>query len=203
MNYLEPNVAFDFLKELPEDKRYDVIRRIATTEEMPTDLVRQIDEILKVRAFTLMGQQTDAAGENRFKTVAQMLNIADPSISKSIIDRMTKELPDEADNIQALMFVFEDLNKVPDKDMQKVLGEVDKADLALALKELLPKPSKSKMPGQPVEACARFHRRRNGNAWPQTTQKWKRHKNVSGSRSRIGRKKAILSFNVRPAEEMV
>jgi flagellar motor switch protein FliG len=134
MSYLEPKVSFEFLRGLEEEKRYDVIRRIATTEEMPTELVRQIDEILEVRAFTMAGQRVDDAGENRHKTVAQMLNIADPSISKNIIDRLTKELPEEADSIQALMFVFEDLGKVPDRDMQKVLGEVDKADLAMALK---------------------------------------------------------------------
>ena len=36
------------------------------------------------------------------------------------------------------MFVFEDLTKVDDKTMQKILGEVDKADLTLSLKTAAP-----------------------------------------------------------------
>ena len=96
--------------------------------------MRQIDGIMEIRAYALAGQRTDTAGERRFNTVAQMLNIAEPSLSKSIMDKMMKDMPDEAVGIQALMFVFDDLVKVADRDMQKVLGEIDKNDLALALK---------------------------------------------------------------------
>ena len=134
LSHLDSDKAFSFLKDLPDDVRYDVIRRIALTEEMPTDLVRQIDDIMEVRAFSLAGQQTDSAGERRYNTVAQMLNVAEPSLSKNIMDKMMKEMPDEAVSIQALMFVFDDLIKVADRDMQKVLGEIDKNDLALSLK---------------------------------------------------------------------
>ena len=134
LSHLESDRAFAFLKDLPEELRYDVIRRVATTEETPTELVRQIDEIMEVRSFSLAGQQTDTAGERRYHTVAQMLNVAEPSLSKAIMDKLMKDLPDQALSIQALMFVFDDLVKIQDRDMQKVLGEIDKNDLALSLK---------------------------------------------------------------------
>jgi flagellar motor switch protein FliG len=138
MAHLEPTTSYDLLHNLDEAQRYEVIRRISTTDEMPTELVRQIDEILEVRAFSLASQGGGEIGAKRFKTVAQMLNIADPSISKTIIDKLAKDLPEEAEQIQSLMFVFEDLTKVPNRDMQKVLGELDKSDLALALKAAPP-----------------------------------------------------------------
>ena len=78
--------------------------------------------------------RSENSGESRFKTVAQMLNVSEPSLTKAIIDRLNRESPEIANQIQALMFVFEDLLKINDKDMQKVLAEIDKADLALALK---------------------------------------------------------------------
>jgi flagellar motor switch protein FliG len=134
LSYLDPMISYDILRNLSDKERYEVIRRISTTAEMPRELVRQIDEILEVRAYSLASQGSGEIGENRFKTVAQMLNIADPSISKNIMDKLAKDLPEEAEQIQGLMFVFEDLVKIGAREMQKVLGEMDKADLALALK---------------------------------------------------------------------
>ena len=51
------------------------------------------------------------------------------------MDQLTAELPDVAQEIQALMFVFDDLSMLSDKDMQKVLGEVDKGVLALSFED--------------------------------------------------------------------
>jgi flagellar motor switch protein FliG len=138
ISHLESSVASELLKGYPEDLRFEVIKRIAATEEMPAELVRQVDEMLEVRAFSLGSRQSEGAGSSRYKTVAQMLNISEPSISKAILDRLNRESPTIANEIQALMFVFEDLAKIGDKDMQKVLAEIDKADLALALKAAPP-----------------------------------------------------------------
>lgn len=138
ISHLEADVGSQLIKDLPDDLRYDVIKRIASTEEMPAELVRQVDEMLEVRAYSMGARQQDAAGENRFKTVAQMLNVSEPSVSKAVLDRLNREAPTLANEITALMFVFEDLAKIGDKDIQKLLGEVDKADLALSLKAAPP-----------------------------------------------------------------
>lgn len=138
VTHLAPEVAIDVLKSMEEDERYEVVRRIATTDEMPVDLIRQVDSMLEVRAFEMARQSTDSASERRYKTIAQMLNFAEQSIAKSVMDKMAKDLPDAAAEVQNLMFVFEDLTKVDDKTMQKILGEVDKADLTLSLKTAAP-----------------------------------------------------------------
>ena len=138
ISYLQPNIASELLKGLNDEVRFDVVKRIAATEEMPAELVSQVDEMLEVRAYSMGNRQADSTGETRFKTVAQMLNISEPGVTKAIIDRLNRESPAIANEIQALMFVFDDLAKISDKDMQKVLAEVDKADLALALKAAAP-----------------------------------------------------------------
>jgi flagellar motor switch protein FliG len=138
ISYLEPEVASELIKGLEDDMRYEVIKRIAATEEMPAELVRQVDEMLEVRAYSMGSHFSDSTGALRFKTVAHMLNISDPSVSKSVMDRLNREAPNIANEIQALMFVFDDLRKIGDRDMQKLLSEIDKADLALALKGAAP-----------------------------------------------------------------
>jgi flagellar motor switch protein FliG len=114
--------------------------------------VRQVDEMLEVRAYSLGTRQSDSTSESRYKTVAQMLNISEPSVSKAIIDRLNRESPEIANEILALMFVFEDLTKISDKDMQKVLAEIDKADLALALKAAPPELSEKLLANLSVRA---------------------------------------------------
>ncbi len=138
ISHLEAGVASELLKDMAEDLRYEVVKRIASTQELPAELVRQVDEIMEVRAYSLSRSATGDSGQNRFKTVAQMLNISDPSLAKSILDRLNRESPQLANEIQALMFVFEDLVKIADKDMQKVLGEIDKGDLVLSLRTAPP-----------------------------------------------------------------
>ncbi|MFM2091764.1 MAG: hypothetical protein RLZZ127_2253 [Planctomycetota bacterium] len=136
--HLEPAIAADVMRDMPDELRYEVIKRIASTGELPIELVRQIDEMMEVRAFALGKSRVDDQGNRRYKTVAQMLNIADPSVSKAILERLNKEAPQLATDIQQLMFVFEDLIKIPDKDFQKVLGEIEKNDLLLSLRAAPP-----------------------------------------------------------------
>ena len=134
ISHLEPPVAAELLRDMDEGLRYDVIKRVAQTADLPNELVRQIDEMMEVRAFSLSKRGLEPPADARFKTVAQMLNVSDPSLTKSILERLNKDSPALANEIQALMFVFEDLVKIDAKGMQKVLAEVDKADLTLALR---------------------------------------------------------------------
>ena len=138
ISHLEAPVASELLRDMDENLRYDVIKRIASTADLPNELIRQIDEMMEVRAFSLSKRGLEPPADARFKTVAQMLNVSDPSLTKSILERLNKESPQIANEIQSLMFVFEDLVKIDGKGMQKVLAEVDKADLTLALRAAPP-----------------------------------------------------------------
>ncbi len=138
VSHLEPGISAMLLKDMSEDLRYEVVKRIASTADLPSELVRQVDEMMEVRAYALGNSMTDDQGSKRYKTVAQMLNISDPSLSKGVLDRLNRENPQLANEIQALMFVFEDLAKINDKDMQKVLSQIDKGDLVLSLRAAEP-----------------------------------------------------------------
>ena len=138
VSHLEPSVSAALLKDMAEDLRYEVVKRIAATAELPAELVRQVDEMMEVRAYSLGRAMTDEQGNKRYKTVAQMLNISDPSIAKAVLDRLTREVPQIANEVQALMFVFDDLIKIGDRDIQKVLADVDKNDLILSLRAATP-----------------------------------------------------------------
>jgi flagellar motor switch protein FliG len=55
-------------------------------------------------------------------------------MGKEILDQIEQKDPDVAMEIKRLMFLFEDIVKIQDKDIQRLLKEVDRKDIALALK---------------------------------------------------------------------
>ena len=132
--YLDPGIAAQLIKDMDEGGRYDVIKRMASTEDLPIEAMRQVETALEKRALEIGRAKSPDESKARFKTVAQVLTAGEPEITKAIIERLAQEAPADANEVQALMFVFDDIMKIPDKDMQKVLAEVDKADLVLALK---------------------------------------------------------------------
>ena len=63
-----------------------------------------------------------------------MLNLADRTTEKGIMEGLEAEDPDLVESIRRLMFVFEDILMVNDKGIQSVLKEIDNDVLSLALK---------------------------------------------------------------------
>lgn len=136
--HLDAPLASNLLKGMDEEMRFEVVKRMSSSEDLPPELVNQIDEMLGDRAAGMGVSKSEAEAKGRFKTVAQMLTLSEPQITKSLLERLGKEVPAAANEIQSLMFVFEDLLKISDRDMQKVMSEVDKGDLSLALKAAPP-----------------------------------------------------------------
>ena len=66
--------------------------------------------------------------------VAEILNSIDKASETRILSTIEESNPDLAEKIRELMFTFEDLTLIDSKQMQTVLKDVDKADLAMALK---------------------------------------------------------------------
>ncbi|MHC5067488.1 MAG: flagellar motor switch protein FliG [Planctomycetota bacterium] len=136
--HLDAALATDLLRGMDEELRYEVVRRMATIGEMPVDMIRQVDEVLSERALEVSASGETGGEGNRYKSIAEVLNQSEPGVTKAIIDRLGQDEPEAAAEIQALMFVFEDLSKIPDKEMQKILSSIDKDLLPLALKTASP-----------------------------------------------------------------
>jgi flagellar motor switch protein FliG len=70
--------------------------------------------------------------------VAEILNSISRSAENSIMEGIRERDPELANNIKGLMFVFDDLVNVDERDLQRLLVEVDQKDLVLALKGASP-----------------------------------------------------------------
>ena len=130
--YLDSNKASMILGSLPHEIQSEVAKRIATMDRTSPDVLREVERVLEKKLSTLASEDFTAAGG--VDTIVEILNLVDRSTERTILETLEEEDPDLAEEIKKRMFVFEDIVLLGDRDIQKVLREVDTAELAKALK---------------------------------------------------------------------
>jgi flagellar motor switch protein FliG len=132
LSFLEPRIAAQVLGALPENLQIEVIKRISLLERASPDVVKEVEKLLEKKFAGVATQTLSAVGG--LDTAAELMNNLDRSTEKNIMERLTYESPELAEEIRRRMFVFEDILKLDDRSVQLVLREVNTQDLAVALK---------------------------------------------------------------------
>lgn len=132
MSHLPANLGAEILAGLPETKRFSVVRRVATMGRTNPDIIREVERGLERRMSSVMSQSFENAGG--VGAVAEMLNVSDRATERTILETLSEEDPELVEEIRRLMFVFEDIARFTDKDIQTVLKNVETSSWALALK---------------------------------------------------------------------
>jgi flagellar motor switch protein FliG len=130
--HLDPKRASQVLQELAEGLRVDSIRRLAEMQQFSPEMAQKVALVLHKRLLSL--GDTHRKSYSGFKAVADLLNRLDAIAAKSILEQIEKDDPQLAINIRNLMFTFEDLVTVPAASIRELISQVDKKQLALALK---------------------------------------------------------------------
>lgn len=132
LTQLPPKQAAAVLSDLPAELQAEVALRLATMERISPEVLRQLEEVLESQFETTSTRDLSVSGGA--KAVAEILNIVDTLTERRIMSVLEGEDPELANEIKNLMFVFEDLNLLDDRSIQKVLKEVETKDLAVAMK---------------------------------------------------------------------
>jgi flagellar motor switch protein FliG len=132
LSYLDSTKAAEVFALLSPDLREEVIERLGTIESTSLDLVSKI-----VRS---LGKHFDSKVRPTFhhsggvRAVASLLNQLEKDMSKTLLTRLEERNAALGASIRKKMFSFEDLNRLQPADLQRVLREVDSANLAIAMK---------------------------------------------------------------------
>ena len=130
--HLPPKQAAEVLSGLPQEARAEVARRIAMMDRTPPEVVREIKRVLERKLSAIVGTSFSIVGG--VKALVDVINFVDRQTEKTIIESLTDDNPELAEEVKKLMFVFEDITTLDDASIQKVLREVDVKELGLALK---------------------------------------------------------------------
>jgi flagellar motor switch protein FliG len=96
------------------------------------EVLREVERVLEKKLSTLSNEDFTAAGG--VENIVEILNLVDRTTEKTIIESLEEEDAELAEEIKKRMFVFEDIVLLDNQAIQKVLREVDTADLAKALR---------------------------------------------------------------------
>jgi len=129
---LSPGQGAEIIAALPPDRQLAVIQRIAKMGQTSPEVIRQVEQGLESRMMSVTSQAYENAGG--VSAVAEILNVTDRTTERNLLESLAQVNPNLVDEIRRLMFVFEDINNLRDKDVQTVLKNVESAQWAMALK---------------------------------------------------------------------
>ena len=96
------------------------------------DVIKEVERVLEKKLSSLVNQDYTIVGG--VDAIVNILNTVDRTTEKHIMESLEIEEPELADEIRKKMFVFEDILLLDDRAIQRVLRDVDNADLGVALK---------------------------------------------------------------------
>lgn len=130
--YLDGEQSAEIVGELPERLRQDVLMRIATLDGIPPSALNELNEVLEKQFSGRTNMKSTGVGGA--KAAANILNFMDSSAESDLIEKIRESDEKLADEIEDLMFVFEDLVDIEDRGFQTLMREVSSDVLAMALK---------------------------------------------------------------------
>ncbi|NOX92591.1 MAG: flagellar motor switch protein FliG [Gammaproteobacteria bacterium] len=132
LSYLDPDQSAEVLAVFPDRVRVDVLMRISTLDGIQPAALNELNDIMEKQFTGKNNVKSSSVGG--LKAAANILNFIDSSMEGEIMDSVKEVDADLGQSIQDLMFVFDNLNAVDDRDIQTILREISSESLVLALK---------------------------------------------------------------------
>jgi len=130
--HLDSSLASETISELPEDKRMEIVHRLATLDKVSPSVIRDLDQALQEEledSITVSGNKLGG-----IEVVAAVLSSLDRNTETGILTSMDEIDTDLANKIRRIRFSFEDLIKVDDTGIQLLIKEINQEELLISLK---------------------------------------------------------------------
>ncbi|WP_428152082.1 flagellar motor switch protein FliG [Brevundimonas sp.] len=131
LSKVKPDHAARVLTSLPEDFALECVQRMLRMEPVQREILDKIEQTLRVE---FMSNLARTSKRDSHEAMADIFNSFDRQTEARFIGALEERNRESAERIRALMFVFEDLNKLDPGGVQTLLRSVEKDSLGLALK---------------------------------------------------------------------
>jgi flagellar motor switch protein FliG len=116
---------------LPDDFATDVMLRILQLDTVSKDTLDQVEESLRTNFIANLSQ---TSRRDAHDLMAEIFNSFDRQNEAKFMEALERSAFKAAEKIRALMFTFEDITKLDANSAQVLIRNIDKTDLARALK---------------------------------------------------------------------
>ncbi len=130
--FLDPDQTAAVIRGFDTALGSDILLRMARMDKVNPDALKVIEASLGSDSdLSFSGESSQAGGP---EAVAEILNRTSAGLEKELMDGLHNTDPELADRVKDLMFIFEDIVKLDDTAVTRVLRDVETKELALALK---------------------------------------------------------------------
>ena len=131
LSKVKPDHAARVLAALPEDFALECVMRMLRMEPVQREILDKIEQTLRTE---FMSNLARTSKRDSHEMMAEIFNSFDRQTEARFITSLEERNREAAERIRALMFVFEDLNKLDPGGVQTLLRVVEKDQLGLAMK---------------------------------------------------------------------
>lgn len=124
--------AAAILEQFDAAQKADVVHRVATMGQITPELLASVESDIRSKMHTLLGSQTTSVGG--VESAAELINRVDRQTERDIFAQLEVDDPALAEQLRALLFVFEDIAKLDARAIQQIVQHAEQKDLALALR---------------------------------------------------------------------
>ena len=131
--YINPKKAADVLRHFPHADQSKIALKLASTSKSHPEAVIEIAKVLKKRYEARDKSELSEAGGAQ--SLANILNHMDKEIEDTILKNITEEAPDVAHQVKDMLYSFEDILNLENKEMRTLLTRLNGNELlTLALR---------------------------------------------------------------------
>jgi flagellar motor switch protein FliG len=131
LSHLGPKLAAETLSLLRDDYQQQVVRELSREQHAPQILVERIARVTFNRAATLTAEPPDRRDHS--DRLAEVLRAVPKKYRASMMSAIEDEDEELSKTVLKKMYRFEDITTLEQRQVQRVLGEVDGGTLTTAL----------------------------------------------------------------------
>jgi flagellar motor switch protein FliG len=132
--HVQKESAASILANLDESVQADVAIRLLRIASPPADVLQALDEQLRLRMAPHEEESGRESVVDGLKRLVDILGMSPRGVEQAVLDQL-QEVDEELYNeVRKAMFMFEDLNGLDGRSVQRLLRDIDSNDLVLALK---------------------------------------------------------------------
>jgi len=131
LSKIKPDHASRVLAVLPENFAMEVIMRLLRMETVQKEILDGVEKTLRTE---FMSNLASSQRQDSHEQMANIFNSLDRSTENRFMGALEERNRESAERIKGLMFTFEDLARIDPSGVQALLRQVEKDQLAIALK---------------------------------------------------------------------
>jgi len=115
----------------PENFAMEIVMRMLRMDAVQKDVMDSLETTLRKEFMSTLSKSTR---RDAHELIADIFNSLDRNTESRFMEALEERNRESAERVKALMFTFEDLNRIDSQGIQVLLRSVDKDKLAIALK---------------------------------------------------------------------